>query len=994
MTAMLVAGAAGAQTTADWPTGIGFENIARTPGALVAGPIAVNDGRAAIMAWHNGVMFSVPEVPSSAPGSNFQARMWNLSDTANPRIIARAPATDRGGALGWSLGDTPMPINAHGYFHVGQNFANANAGHWLVLGADWPPQAPWSFRAVAGVPGVTREASGNLGAGTRGSMFAPWHVDETWWSYNAIEGLAGLRFGGPGWNPGSQLLAEWDHLALTGVVGHPFLLGNLLIFASDQSRTGVATYDVSDPTNPVLLDVLKTGGPGGYWPELWGHDGELYIVFPYNDNGNGMRVVDASDPANLRFVGDTPLPRPNESSGAMYAQFQDEFAFIGDHKIDMRTRQPVLQFPTISNDIDIGQFALPLGNLLIGGGTGSSQAIGIFAHQAAPDTRPPSVAFHIPRAGQANYPRTLPISLLIHETLDTLSIQVGSSLLLRRVLGPGNYGPSLPGTWTFSFDDVLTFQPSAALAPDASYEFRVDGIRDAAGNVMPAYAFTFSTGAAVGGNRPPALTTVTAAPYPAAVGATVDFAASASDPDNDTLQYRYDFGDGSAKTAWSASSAAQYAYTASGHYRASAQVRDPSGVIASRTTTVTVASAPTNTPTQSSTISCASAARRVYAVNPDSNTVSVFNADSAQRLAEYATCADPRSVAMSAPGHLWIACHDDDRIQVLNAASGALLADIDSGYGSAPTAVAMNPAGTAAFVSLGGRRELRRYDTGTRAQTGALPLPAAPRALAVSGDGARVLVSRFLSPRHHGEVFDVNAATMALSATHRVPKFGDEANRDTTASGKGILNQLAGLAISPRSGRVFIAGNKPNSERGLLIHASQDLDTDNTVRNMLVELDPTVADPNARVRNAIDLDNSDSASAVAFSPLGDYLFVTLQGMNELVVFDALAIDNASGLGAQVTRLPTGAAPQGVCVDAVSERTFVQNLMGRSVSVIETGSLLRAGDIAPTSSEVDAIDNELLSPAELLGKSVFYDASDPRMSAEGYLSCATCHVDGG
>ena len=62
---------------------------------------------------------------------------------------------------------------------------------------------------------------------------------------------------------------------LTGVIGHPFLLGDLLIFASDQSRTGVATYDVSDPTHPVLLDVLTHGGPGGYWPELWGGDGKL-----------------------------------------------------------------------------------------------------------------------------------------------------------------------------------------------------------------------------------------------------------------------------------------------------------------------------------------------------------------------------------------------------------------------------------------------------------------------------------------------------------------------------------------------------------------------------------------------------------------------------------------------------------------------------------------------------------------------------------------------
>ncbi len=30
----------------------------------------------------------------------------------------------------------------------------------------------------------------------------------------------------------------------------------------------------------------------------------------------------------------------------------------------------------------------------------------------------------------------------------------------------------------------------------------------------------------------------------------------------------------------------------------------------------------------------------------------------------------------------------------------------------------------------------------------------------------------------------------------------------------------------------------------------------------------------------------------------------------------------------------------------------------------------------------------------LGKQIFYDATDPRMNEDGYLSCASCHLDGG
>ncbi|UXI65857.1 PKD domain-containing protein [Tahibacter amnicola] len=979
-----------AQTTTQWPTGIGFPNIARTEGELIAPRFAGQDGRMAILAWHNGVLVSVPEAPDSAQGSNLQVRLWSLMNPAAPLRIVNAPADANG-----SLGLTPMPINAHGYLYLGQNMETGAAGPFLVIGADWPPSAPWSLRAQNGVPGVTREVSGTLGAGVRGDLFQPWFVGDTWWSYNPISGNATLRFGGNQFNPGSQLLATFDHLGTTGVIGHPFILGNRLFFASDMTRTGIASYDISNPANPVLLDVLKTGGAGGYWPEVWGNDGELYFVFPYNNEGNGVRIVDATDPGDMRFVADIPLPRPNGSAGAMYAQFQDEFAFIGEHKIDLRTRQSVRQFETITNDVEMTQFALPIGNLLVTGGSGGAhQGIAIFAHQAAPDTRPPSVAFHIPRAGQTNYPVGAPISLIIHETLDTLSIVNGTNLLLRRVLGPGSYGPALPGRWVLSFDDILTYTPDQPLQVDTTYEFSLSGIRDAAGNVMTPYAFTFSTGTNLGGNHPPQINALDATPYAVAPAATVSFAGVALDPDGDSLEYRYDFGDGTPKTAWGSTANADHVYAASGHYRATLQARDSSGVVASRTVTVTVLTPVAATvPTQSAPLTCHGPSRRVWAVNPDSDTVSAVNADTLAKVAEYATCADPRSIARTPQGHLWVTCHDADRVRVLNEDTGSTVAEIDTGYGSAPFAVALTPSGTTAFVSLFGKGVVRRYDTATRQMTGERTLGPGTRALAVSADGASVFVTRLLSPLHHAETWRVDASTMTVTDTLRIPKFGNDANRDTPASGRGVANTLTGIALSPRTGRAYVTANKPNSERGLLIHPSQDLDQDNTVRNLLVELDPAAANPASRFRRGIDLDNSDSASAVAFSPLADYLFVTLQGLNEVLVLDALALDASTGLGALVTRLGVGAAPQGLCLDAATERIFVQNFLGRSLSVIDAAGLLRRGELQLPTTEVDVVTTELLSPAVLSGKTHFYNATDPRMSSEGYLSCATCHLDG-
>lgn len=958
--------------TVPWPGNPGFPNVPQTAGALLSGPNAPMQGRTAIIAYHNGVVFTAPELPASQPGSDFQVRMWNLSNPSAPQVIDRL-----GGPL---LGESRMPVNAHGYIH---------RDGYLVLGDNWPAGMIWSFRAQPGVPGLTREAFAHLGVIQRGDVFQPWYASG-FWSYMGVGGNAELRIGGNEWNPGSQLLASWDHLGLTGVIGHPFIIGNLLIYASDQSRTGVATYDISNPQAPVLLDVLKTNAPGGYWPELWGGDGKLYVLFPYSAEDNGFSVVDLTDPTDLRLLADVPL----EGDTAVYAQFQDEFGFVGSHKIDMRTLRPMLRFtPPAGVTIDISQFALPLGNLLVTGGIGEGQGMGVWAHQAEPDLRPPSVGYSIPRPGQTGYPLTAPISLLIHETLDTLSLVNGSTFRLRPLTG-GMPGSALAGTLVFSFDDMLTFTPSAPLAMNTTYEVRLEGVRDAAGNAMPAYAYTFSTGASIGGNRPPQVTSLDVSAYPAAPAQSVNFSASGQDPDNDPLQYRFDFGDGTPKTAWSANASQSHSYANAGHYRITAQVRDPAGVVASRGQTLTVLAPPANTATQSAPLICHAPGRRVWTVNPDHDSISEINADTLTRLREIPVCDQPRAIARSASGQLWVSCHGDDRVVVVNEGAGTIAASIATGYGSAPFGVAMSPDGASAYVALSGSGRLRRYATATRTQNGDLALAPGARSLAVSANGQRVLVTRFLAQPNHSEVWDVNTATMALTRTLRIPKQGDVANRDSTASGKGVINYLGAIAFAPLSGRPFVTGTKPNSERGALIAAGADLDSDNTQRNAIVELDPDAGTDAERFRRGLDLDNSDSASGLGFSPFGDYLLITLQGDDSVLVLDALAIDANVGLGSMIAKLPTGSAPQGVCVDATTRRTFVHDFLGRSLTVLETDALFRSGSVNVPGSSIATTSSEPLSPQVLAGKRIFYRASDPRMSAEGYLSCASCHLDGG
>jgi hypothetical protein len=116
------------------------------------------------------------------------------------------------------------------------------------------------------------------------------------------------------------------------------------------------------------------------------------------------------------------------------------------------------------------------------------------------------------------------------------------------------------------------------------------------------------------------------------------------------------------------------------------------------------------------------------------------------------------------------------------------------------------------------------------------------------------------------------------------------------------------------------------------------------------------------------------------------------------VFDDLAIRDGGGRSS-TWRLDVGAAPQGMLFDAATSSLWVKNLMGRSVTVYPMGTFLASGNRTITPATVRTVSTELLSADVLAGKRTFYFAGNAvdgqnKMSFEGYISCASCHLDGG
>ncbi|MEL7239692.1 MAG: cytochrome c peroxidase, partial [Planctomycetota bacterium] len=138
----------------------------------------------------------------------------------------------------------------------------------------------------------------------------------------------------------------------------------------------------------------------------------------------------------------------------------------------------------------------------------------------------------------------------------------------------------------------------------------------------------------------------------------------------------------------------------------------------------------------------------------------------------------------------------------------------------------------------------------------------------------------------------------------------------------------------------------------------------------------------------IDFDNSSLATGAAVYGNDRYLFVALETSRELAVYDMLN-------GFELMRLPTGRAPQGVALSSDGRNAYVHNFMDRSISRFDLVEMIET-DLPASNplTPINVVASETLSPDVLLGKQLFYDAEDDRLARDDYMSCASCHNDGG
>jgi hypothetical protein len=280
-----------------------------------------------------------------------------------------------------------------------------------------------------------------------------------------------------------SLAGEISPSAYGGVSAGPIeAVGNVLVVMTPKESGGVATLDITDPTNPTRLASFSasTSYIGQFYRRY------AFLISP-------LRAWDVlSDPRNIGS-GSSPIGQINHG-GAEYLSFSDDKLFLGMVRTeiggtpgtDIFDISDVRQMREVRHvwgrqdrgGLNDDQFNIAIGNLVVMGDDQSPYAgwvIGAFAEE--PDTRPPEVDTVIPTDGTTG-PGSSRIGISFSDNIELATVNSASFIV--RPVG----GAALSGTYG-SRMGVLNFDPDEDLAA-GTYEvvLPAGGITDLVGNAL------------------------------------------------------------------------------------------------------------------------------------------------------------------------------------------------------------------------------------------------------------------------------------------------------------------------------------------------------------------------------------------------------------------------------------------------------------------------------------------------------------------------------
>ncbi|MGE0615098.1 MAG: c-type cytochrome [Bacteriovoracia bacterium] len=370
--------------------------------------------------------------------------------------------------------------------------------------------------------------------------------------------------------------------------------------------------------------------------------------------------------------------------------------------------------------------------------------------------------------------------------------------------------------------------------------------------------------------------------------------------------------------------------------------------------------------------------RAVWAVNPDQGSITAVDRHTLRKAAEISVGRDPRAIAPTNGGGLVISLRGESALATIDKpySSRPSVRKIELGYGRLPFGLVTR--GNRIWVCDEAKAELLKVDLSEGRVTARLALPGAGRALVEDTQGV-LYVARFISPDSGGEVYAIDPEKMALLRVFRLAPRRE--GPDTHERMRGLPNYLLGVAVTKSPDRLWVTGKIDNIFRGKF-RDGQPLTSEFTTRGFVAQIDLATGREVAEQRR--ELPGRDLPVFALAESDRKRVWIASLGTQTL---DRLPIAGGAPLSPPI-QLP-GRAPLAIARDSKHSRLYVLQWLTRDLAIYNLAS-----EPIRLTKTVSLITRETLPAAVLAGKKIFHNAADVRMSAQGRMSCATCHLDGG
>jgi len=341
---------------------------------------------------------------------------------------------------------------------------------------------------------------------------------------------------------------------------------------------------------------------------------------------------------------------------------------------------------------------------------------------------------------------------------------------------------------------------------------------------------------------------------------------------------------------------------------------------------------------RSATIAVTPDGGRVVTVNPDSNSVSIVDTLTRTKIAEVKVCAEPQTLSIDGQ-RLFVVCRDG----MLNEVDlGALRVTRTLNVGYDPFGVVASNG----RVYVSGDNRVLVLDETSLATIKSIATEEFPRGLAI--DAGKLYVTHFRS----GKVTIIDGDAVKVVST----------GFDTNVS----------QSVVAASGRAWLPQTRSNVGNTALLF-------DSTLFPIVSAIDLATGEHLPKQRIAIDIADRPVNTPIDIALSLNLAFVVNAGSDDVSVIN---LDTRLA----VAHLSVGRNPRGIAMSPDERWAWVNNTLSGTVSVIDVLEKRVVDTIAVTAIPLD--------PSILNGKILFNTSNSTALAKDRWISCASCHFDGG